>query len=258
MQLFVATLPQSFANALRRDPSLEIDVELAHEQHAAYCRALAACGAELRVIATDEAHPDGVFVEDNALVVGERALVLRSATPSRRGEERRLVEPLRAAGFEVQMAPDDVTVDGGDCLVTEREILVGRSERTNERAVAWLAELFAPLPVRAIAVPQPLLHLKTGASYLGEGRLVLDPAFQGSPDFAGYECWTIDERERGAASFRRLAGHLVLAAGYPRTAELLARSGLELHLVELGEFAKADGSVSCLSLVPYHQGEPAY
>ncbi|MCA9521400.1 MAG: hypothetical protein KC609_10525 [Myxococcales bacterium] len=250
--IYVASVPTSFPEALRRDASHAIDLARARTQHTGYCDTLRRTGASVIEISTATGQPDGVFIEDNALIIGRRAALLRSAAPSRQGEEQRLVAPLRAAGLSLALAPPDVIVDGGDCLVSARELIVGRSARTNARAVEWLSQVFAPFPVRSVAVPDSLLHLKSGASDLGDGRLLLDPLFRDrAEEFAGYDAWYVTPDERPAANCRRIGAHLIIAAGYPRTAALLAQTGLTIEPVEISEFAKADGSISCLSLVPH-------
>ena len=237
-------VPASFVRALAMSPQA-IDVELARQQHAAYRAALAACGAEVIVVAADEALPDCCFVEDTAVIAGDRALITRPGAPSRRAETTAIAEALRAH-VEVVVMEEPATLDGGDCMRVGDTIYVGRSERTNAAGIARLAEVFGN--VVAIDMPAGVLHLKCVCSPLDDERILLaDDSIPASLFDA--EVVRVPAVETYAANAVAIGRHVIVAAGFPRTHEALARAGFALHPVPTSEVGKADGSLTCQALL---------
>src|SRR5215470_10804141 len=164
-------IPSSFSQALcAAPPEQPIDVALARAQHAAYCAALAACGATVDTLAGDEACPDSCFLEDTAVVVGGRALITRPGAPSRRAETPAVATAL-ARWLEVVPMTAPATLDGGDCMRVGDTLYVGRSARSNALGIAQLSAL--GLRVVPIDLPRGVLHLKCVCSPLGDDRILL-------------------------------------------------------------------------------------
>jgi dimethylargininase len=242
-------VPASFVKALAMTP-VAIDVELARAQHAAYRAALAACGAEVIVVAADETCPDCCFVEDTAVIAGGRALVTRPGAPSRRGETPPIADALRAH-VEVFAMGDPAMLDGGDCMRVGETIYVGRSQRTNAAGIARLAEVFAAgsrAKIVPIDMPPGVLHLKCVCSRLDDERILLA---DGSIDAALFdaEVVRVPADETYAANAVAIGTHVIVADGFPRTHEALVRAGFTLHPVPTSEVRKADGSLTCQSLI---------
>jgi dimethylargininase len=220
------------------------------QQHARYCEALRACGLALTTLEVDPNHPDSTFVEDTAVLTAHSAILTRPGARSREGEVtaiRHAVSRFFSAKLEIE-APG--TVDGGDICEAESHFFLGLSQRTNEEGVRQLAAHLARegytssvMDVRGI---NSILHLKSGVSYVGDQALVVMEEM--APLFAGYELIRVAAEESYAANCIRVNERVLVAAGYPRlTAELSARGFHPLEL-EMSEFRKMDGGLSCLSL----------
>src|SRR5574341_361187 len=164
--------PDSYARALTRDADPRpVDVDLARQQHAAYAAALRRTGLAVTELSPDPAYPDACFVQDPAFVLDEILIVARPGEQSRRREARALVAALAPLGLPKYSVVPPATLEGGDVLVTEDRLFVGLSARTNAEAVEQLRLVFAR-PVVAVPIPKRYLHLLSGCTYLGDGRLL--------------------------------------------------------------------------------------
>jgi dimethylargininase len=231
---------------LSREP---IDVERARQQHAAYERALEAAGCA--IVQLDEAAdlPDSVFVEDTAIVFDEIAIVTRPGAATRRREVLPVAELLRAYR-DVREIEAPATVDGGDVIVAGRIVFVGQSGRTNREAVVQIRRALVPFAYEIHMVPVTgCLHLKSAATAIGERRLLINPAWVERKAFPGFELIEIDPLEPSAANVLRAGRELICAERFHRTRERLEREGFAVRSVDLSELAKAEGAVTCCSLV---------
>lgn len=246
LRALARSIPSSFSSALCAEvPAHPIDVALARTQHAAYCAALAACGATVEVLAGEEACPDSCFIEDTAVVVGGRALLTRPGAPSRRAETAAVATAL-ARWLDVVEMTAPATLDGGDCMRVGDTLYVGRSARTNPLGIAQLAAL--GLRVVAVDLPPGVLHLKCVCSPLGDDRILLAEQSIPAQKFDADVVW-VPASETYAANAVAIGGHVIVADGYPRTSEALAAAGFTLHAVPTSEVRKADGSLTCQSIV---------
>ena len=243
MRAIVREVPSSFVDAISMSPA-KIDVVLAREQHAAYRDALVACGAEVEVVAADEACPDCCFVEDTAVIANGRALVTRPGAPSRRGETPAIAEALRRHVEVVEMH-EPATLDGGDCMRVGDTIYVGRSARTNAAGIQRLTDVFG----KVVAIDMPnVLHLKCVCSPLDEETILLaDDSIPASLFRA--RIVRVPAAETYAANAVAIGKHVIVADGFPRTHEAIAKLGFTLHPVPTSEVRKADGSLTCQSLI---------
>ena len=224
------------------------DLRLALEQHARYCEALKLCGLQVTCLEPDPRYPDGTFVEDTAVITERGAILARPGAPSRAGEVAGIGTALRRFFPDLAHITAPGTLDGGDICQADEHFLIGLSARTNEQGAEQLAAQLrrwnytaSILDIRSSAA---LLHLKTGIAYLGDGvGLVLDGAaapFRDAVVVAGEESY--------AANCVRINDAVLLAAGYPRVRDSLERRGYKLLLLQMSEFRKMDGGLSCLSL----------
>lgn len=228
------------------------DYELALAQHEIYCRALEASGLVLTNLPPEPAFPDATFVEDTAVIAGGSAILTRPGAPSREREVaaiRGAIERHFDRRFEIE-APG--TVDGGDVCEAGNRFFIGISHRTNRAGAEQLAALlgregFSTTFVDIREVPG-ILHLKSGIAYLGEDRMLIIEGLAGHGAFAGLELVHAFSGEEYAANCVRVNGNLLVAAGYPKTEERLRALGYPLLTVEVSEFQKMDGGLSCLSL----------
>ncbi len=243
---------ENFAAGLSQAGEGAPDPDLALEQHQRYCEALAGCGLSLTVLPADPRYPDGCFVEDTALVTARGAIVTRPGAPSRRGEVGLVEATLRGLFPEIARIEAPGTVDAGDVCEADGHFLIGLSARTNEAGAEALAARLSDFGYRSdildIRAARALLHLKTGIAWLGEGRLLVTADIPRGPALAAYEIVEVPADERYAANALRVNERVLVAAGYPKTRSAIESLGFPVTALEMSEFRKLDGGLSCLSL----------
>jgi dimethylargininase len=226
-----------------------IEVARAVEQHAAYERALDGLGCCVTRLPAGAGMPDSVFIEDTALVLDEIAVMTRPGAKTRRGEIALVADTL--AGYRPIVSIEaPATMDGGDVLQIDRTIFVGRSSRTNAEGIAQLSALAAPYgyTVRAVDV-RGCLHLKSAATAVDDHALLVNREWIGTEQLSPFEIVDVDPSEPGAANVARIGGTLLAAAAFPRTRERLERLGHIVTAVDVREIAKAEGAITCCSLI---------
>lgn len=225
---------------------------LAIEQHEAYCAALERCGLELVRLEADLAHPDSTFVEDVAVLTRTSAVLARPGAASRAGEVagiRAAIEKCFTTIYEIA-APG--TLDGGDICEVGNHLFIGVSRRTNEDGATQLAGFLARdghtssfVDIRGM---RSILHLKSGIACVGERQLVVMDEMAGREEFRGYEIIRVAAEESYAANCVLVNDYVLIPAGFPGIAAELELRGLRLVTLEMSEFRKMDGGLSCLSL----------
>lgn len=240
----------SVVHGLRAEDTGEPDVDLFARDLADYVDALRCTGASVEQLPPLEDFPDSVFVEDTALCLPEGAIVLRPGAPSRMGETHSIKPALAKFYGDVHSLGDNGFAEGGDILVTEREILIGRSARTDEAGIAKLTDIVQQwgYSVRSVAMPPGVLHFKTDCSLLDEETVLSTERLAAGGCFEGYRVLLTAPGEEAAANAVRFNNLLLIAKGYSRTAEMLAGHGYEVREIGNTEAAKLDGGMSCLSL----------
>jgi dimethylargininase len=246
---------RTFAAGLTHSTEGTPDPAQALAQHRAYCHALEQCGLELTHLDPDDAFPDGTFVEDTAIVTGRGAVLTHPGAPSRRGEVASVAECLHDFFGEVARIAEPGTLDGGDVCESDGQFLIGLSGRTNEAGALQLQEFLRRMGYRAqlvdIRSSATLLHLKTGIAYLGDNTWVAEregAAILASLRLPGARMITVEEGEGYAANCVRVNDSVLLPEGYPRAAAALRAAGFRPRMLEVSEFRKMDGGLSCLSL----------
>ena len=264
---------QSFTQAISKHPEAKaIDFDLAKTQHKAYVQALRSADTNITYLETLESFPDGVFVEDTAVILKNRALICRMKEASRHGEVDSVIPVLKKylCTQEESLNPNQValqsastlpprlvvplevldppaTLDGGDVLDTGEIIFVGLSDRTNQAGIDALSAICGK-PVVPIEVLQGL-HLKSAVSFLGGNLLIIDPLSVDPNHFSRFENILVQEDERYAANCLTIWHKVLMPAGFPRLAKEIRNRGLQPVELEMSEFEKADGGVTCLSLI---------
>ena len=228
------------------------DLERALKQHEAYCQTLKSCGLNLIRLGADEDHPDSTFVEDTAVLTARGAVITRPGAPSRRGETSQIAPVIRDYFSTVHLIEEPGTVDGGDICEAGEHFFIGVSLRTNEhgaRQLAGILESFgyssSLIDIRGVS---NILHLKSGLAYLGGKQLVLIEALGGRKEFSGYELVCLDSSEDYAANCLEVNGKVLIADGFPATRRELEHRGYQTIALDMSEFQKMDGGLSCLSL----------
>ncbi len=231
---------------LAREP---IDVERARRQHEAYERALSAVGCAVQRLPAGADIPDSVFIEDAAVVLDEVAVITRPGAESRRAEIDAVADAL-AAHRPLVRIDGPGTVDGGDVLVADRTVFVGRSARTNEAGIQQLREALAPFGYEVRAVPvHGCLHLKTAVTQVSDGRLLVNRDWVPAAAFGGWDLIDVDPAEPFAANGLRIGDAVIYPEAFPRTRGRLEAPGIRIVPVPADELAKAEGAVTCCSLV---------
>ncbi|MEO6138745.1 MAG: arginine deiminase-related protein [Luteimonas sp.] len=226
-----------------------IDPERAAAQHQDYRNALRALGCKLLELPMLPEMPDAVFVEDMAVVLDEVAIVTRAGATSRRGESQSVADalmPYRTA--HAIQAPG--TLEGGDVVRIGRTLYVGQAARSNADGIAQLRSLLAPYDYRVEAVPtHGCLHLKSAVSVVADGMLLVQPAWVDTGLFANHRLIEIDPEEEHAANALRIGDSVIHPACFPRTRQRLRAAGITVVPVDISELQKAEGAVTCCSLV---------
>ena len=242
----------SFANGLTTAGLGAPDLSLALVQHAAYCAALEQFGIRVTALPPDAAYPDSTFVEDTAVVTDHGAIVARPGAPSRAGEVTTIRQALEARFGTVAAITAPGTVDGGDICQAGTLFFIGLSNRTNEagarQLASWLGRMGYSSYVIDIRGNDTLLHLKSGIAWLGDGDMVVAEALVDHPALAGYRRIVVPTDETYASNCVRVNDAILLAAGFPAVAADVAALGHRVVTLDMSEFRKMDGGLSCLSL----------
>jgi dimethylargininase len=228
------------------------DLNLALKQHHSYCKALETCGVSLAILEANPAFPDSTFVEDTAVLTSTQAILTRPGAKTRRGEVPG-IELVLAEHFEsLDSIQPPGTVDGGDVCQVDNHYFIGISGRTNADGAQQLASFLVREGYSSSFVNLDragrLLHLKSGLAYLGDRRLVMMRELEGLASFNGYEVIYVDQDEGYAANCVKVNDFVLVAAGYPKIAVRLTNLDYQVLTVDVSEFQKMDGGLSCLSL----------
>ncbi|MCK8485081.1 arginine deiminase family protein [Aliiroseovarius sp. S2029] len=251
-----------FTRAITRSPSASItdglraedtgtpDLDQMLRDHAHYVATLKKTGAEVVELPPLEDFPDAVFVEDTALCLPQGAVLMRPGAPSRMGEVAHMAPALRDFYPDVREIVGPGHIEGGDILVTGREILVGRSDRTDAAGVAELTRIVSDWGhnLREVFTPPGVLHFKTDCSLLDGDTIMSTQRLGASGCFDGYRVLHVADGEEAAANSIRFNQFVLMPAGFPRTAEMLDKAGFDVVEINNSECAKLDGGMSCLSL----------
>jgi len=243
----VREVPAAFASCITFRPVVPpLDPGLARLQHAAYTATLEAGGFAVTHAPVAPEHPDSPFIEDTAVVVGHRALITNPGHPSRRGEITGMAEVLSRWVSVATMT--EGTLDGGDVLQAGGKVFVGDSLRSDGAGIAALTRFCAPLEVVPIPV-RATLHLKSGVSALDPETVLWHPAACDRRDLSGVGVVAVPGDDPEAANVVRLPDGSILVGQHHRTtADLVGSLGYRVRLVDVSEFARADGGLTCLSL----------
>jgi dimethylargininase len=222
------------------------------QQHARYCEALEACGLALVLLQPDLHYPDATFVEDTAVLTDRLAILARPGALSRQGEVAAIRPAIDRFFPEVATIDPPGTLDGGDICEAGSHFFIGLSQRTNEEGARQLAAHLAGQGYTSQMVDirgmSSILHLKSGLSYIGNKTLVLMEEMADRPCFQGYAVIRVSNEETYAANCVRVNDRVLVATGYPELQAALTAGGFRPLALDMSEFQKMDGGLSCLSL----------
>jgi len=243
----VRPVPDSYDRCVRTNIE-KIDVSLAKKQHENYCKALEELGLKLIWIKGNNSLPDSCFVEDTAVIFGEKAVICNMKIESRTKEVIEVAKVLRKfkKTYSIRFP---ATIDGGDVLQIEDKVFIGLTTRTNMHAVTQLRKILEDDGLEVIPVKvNGIVHLKSACTYLGSGYITLSRGYFDEDIFRDYNKVIVPKEESYAANCLAINGTVLMAKGYPKTRKLIETEGFQVKELEMSEFRKGDGALTCLSL----------
>lgn len=249
-----------FTRAITRRPSAEMvdgistaglgkpDYELALKQHDAYCKTLADLGLEVTILDPEPGFPDCCFVEDTAVVCEHVAVIAPLGAPTRQGEQE-TIAPVLAKHKPTVRVESPADFEGGDVLQVEDTFFIGLTERTNQAGAEALGAAVAEHGYKWHAIKcGPSLHFKTDVNYIGNNTVLVSPFFENAPELADFTRIVVEDDEAYARNCLHINGTTIVPAGFPKTQAKVEALGLPIVLLEMSEFRKLDGGLTCLSL----------
>ncbi len=230
------------------------DIDLTLAQHKAYIEYFKQAGIKVTVLDAVEAYPDSVFVEDTAVMIpfegGTAAFLTCPGAQSRRGEVEIIQSAISSQADEIIRMEGNGLMEGGDVLLMDRTFYVGIDSRTNQSGYEQFSKAAAKFGYKSIPVPfdNGMPHLKTELSALDEETLIMSSRFTHREEFKNFKKITVPEGEEYSANCLHLGKRLLAPEGFPKTAELLDQSGFLPDFIDMSEFRKMDGGLTCLSL----------
>ena len=225
------------------------DYNKAINQHLSYNKALKKCGMEIISLRADERFPDSTFVEDTAIVNKDLAVITNMGAISRRGEEREIKIVFEKYFDKVESILNPGTIEGGDVLKIENEYFIGLSSRTNKEGAKQFEKIVKKYGYSCSLVPLTnLLHLKSGVAYIGDNNLIISGELIGNPIFKDYNLIIVDEDESYATNCIRVNDYVLIAEGFIKLGNSITSLGYKILEVNVSEFRKMDGGLSCLSI----------
>ena len=226
-----------------------VDYSAARRQHANYCHKLEEVGVSVRTLCVNQQHPDCAFIEDVAIVLDEVAILSIMGTASRSLEPAAVQKEL-SLFREIRHIEPPATIEGGDVLRVDRTLLVGLSSRTSLAGAVKLVQIVQRYGYRVIPVPVlNCLHLKTACTALPNGQLLVNPMWLDMRSLTNYDHLAIPADEPWAANTLPINERVLLPANHVQTGELISQVGFRIEPIDISEFAKAEGGVTCLSLL---------
>lgn len=240
---------RSLINGLRAASLGNPDYNLALSQHLDYIDTLRRCGLEVTILEASEEYPDSVFVEDVALCTDRCAVITRPGAISRRGEAEEIKEVIYKNFDTVEEISYPGTIEAGDIMMVDNHFFIGLSDRTNLAGAEQMLSILQSHGFTGSTVPlYEVLHLKTGVSYLEDNNLLTWGEFISSKQFSNYNRIVVPLAEGYAANSLWINGKVLIPSGHPETAKLIKQQGYKIIELNMSEFQKLDGGLSCLSL----------
>jgi dimethylargininase len=221
----------------------------ARKQHAAYVKTLQDCGLKVTVLRADERFPDSCFIEDVALCTPHCVVITNPGADSRKGEINAMPKIMQRFYSDIEYINDPGTLEAGDVMMVGGHYFIGLSERTNKAGAHQLISILEKYKMSgSIVTLEKVLHLKTGVAYLEDNTLVACGEFLTKPEFQKFNILEIPEEESYAANCIRVNDKVIIPAGFPKTKNIISTAGFDVVEVDVSEFQKLDGGLSCLSL----------
>ena len=225
------------------------DHELALVQHGAYIQALENCGLDVFVMDSEEEYPDATFIEDTALLTPECAIITNPGTPTRQGEVKAVHNVLESYYDRIETIKPPGTVEGGDIMMVGSHFYIGLSDRTNRDGAKQVIRILEKNGLSGSMIQvKDSLHLKTGIAYLENDTVIGFKPYIDAPEFQGFNILVVKPEESYAANCIWVNGTVLVARGFPGVAQTISETGYPIIELDVSEFQKLDGGLSCLSL----------
>ena len=238
---------RSFKNCLSEHPLHHtLDVDLALHQHKEYCQTLRNLGVDLIELELDDKHPDSCFVEDTVVVYGKRAIITRMAMESRRGESSG-IESVLSEFKQIRHIEAPGTLEGGDVIHLPDSLICGITKRTNTEGASQMAQ-WLKAPVHLIEDPS-IMHIKSHITYLGSNTIIVNPRYVDDPVLDSFSKIVLPIEESHSANTLTVNGVVILSARHNQSSRLVKDSGFEVVQLNMSEFEKCDGALTCLSVI---------
>ncbi len=223
-----------------------LNMELALEQHKVYRQTLVDFGLDLIVLEPDNVYPDACFVEDTVVVHGNRAIITRMAKESRRGESKK-VEEILSEFKQMKTVVESGLLEGGDVIHLPNSLLCGLTQRTNREGASQM-EKWLETPVHCIA-DQKIMHIKSHLTYLGRNTILLNQRYLEEPVLKLFSKIVLPSEESHSANTLAIGDVVIMSVRHKKTAELVREAGFEVIHLNMSEFEKCDGALTCLSII---------
>ncbi len=244
----VRPVPNSYNKCVRKNIE-SIDVELAKAQHNEYCKALQGLGPKLVWVEGNDSLPDSCFIEDTAVIIEEKAIICNMSVKSRTPEVigvAKVLEKLKTIFYIKRPA----IVDGGDILKVEERLFIGLSARTNAHTITQMKEILKDSNLSIVPVKvSNVLHLKSACTYLGNDYVILSKGNFDTDLLSGLNKIKVPKGEEYAADCLAINGTVLMVRGFPKTKKLIEKEGFRVEELEMSEFRKGEGALTCLSII---------
>ena len=245
----VRKVSRNFENGITSSTLGKPLYEKALLQHSEYIEKLKKCGLQLRILEADDKFPDSTFVEDTVVVNEDCAIITNLGAPSRKGEEKDIKKVMEEFYSNLESIQKPGTLEGGDVLRIEDHYFIGLSKRTNKAGANQLANILKKYGYSSTMVKLlKFLHLKTGVAYIGDNNLITAGEFIKASIFKDFNTIQVDKDESYATNCIRINNFILIAKGFERLKTLILERGFEILEIEMSEFRKMDGGLSCLSI----------
>jgi len=245
----VRRVSQRFRYGLTTSNLGKPDYKAAIKQHSDYIKAMKKCGVNVKILDSDDKFPDSTFVEDTAVVNKDFVVISNLGAPSRKGEEKDIKKVMEEFYNDIKSIEKPGTLEGGDVMKVENEYFIGISKRTNKEGALQLKEILKKYDYTCSLVSlKNVLHLKTGVAYIGDNNIIASGEFIKNPLFKNNNIIEVEEDERYATNCIRVNGYVLIAKGFKKLKASILGLGYKILEINMSEFRKMDGGLSCLSL----------
>lgn len=225
------------------------DYELAKKQHKDYINALESCGLKVSILDADEDFPDSTFVEDTAILTPKCAVITNPGDDTRKGETKAIINEIKKHYNNIEYISSEGTLDGGDVMMVGNHFYIGLSNRTNKNGAQQLINILEKYSMTGSVVElKKVLHLKTGIVYLENNNVLASGEFLNKKEFEKFNILEVDKNEDYSANCIWVNNKVIVPKDYPKTKSIIETAGYETIEVDMSEFCKLDGGLSCLSL----------